>query len=109
MCFYSSWDALLEPIPALILTTPIFMPIIKQIGVDPVHFGLIICYNLTIGIITPPMGIGLYVMVGIIDITFEDLVKACAAFAHSVDRSLFLRHLCSGIDVFLPNLIMGHP
>ncbi len=71
---------LLEPIPALILTTPIFLPVVKQLGVDPVHFGLIICYNITIGIMLPPIGIGLYVMVGIVDIKLEDLVKACLPF-----------------------------
>ncbi len=100
---------LLEPIPALILTTPIFMPIIKQIGVDPVHFGLIICYNLTIGIITPPMGIGLYVMVGIIDITFEDLVKACAPLLIPLIGSLFLITYIPELTLFLPNLLMGKP
>jgi C4-dicarboxylate transporter, DctM subunit len=100
---------LLEPIPALILTTPIFLPIIKQIGVDPVHFGLIICYNLTIGIITPPMGIGLYVMVGIIDITFEDLVKACAPLLIPLIGSLFLITFIPELTLLLPNLIMGKP
>jgi len=100
---------LLEPIPALILTTPIFMPVIKQLGVDPVHFGLIICYNLTIGIITPPMGIGLYVMIGIVDITFEDLIKACIPFLFPIVGSLFLITYIPQLTLFLPNLIMGRP
>ena len=108
MCFYLFWDVC-SAIPALILTTPIFLPIIKQIGVDPVHFGLIICYNLTIGIITPPMGIGLYVMVGIIDISFEDLVKSCAPLLIPLIASLFLVTYVPELTLFLPNLIMGHP
>jgi tripartite ATP-independent transporter DctM subunit len=100
---------LLEPIPALILTTPIFLPMMKQLGVDPVHFGLIICYNLTIGIITPPMGIGLYVMVGIVDIKFEDLVRACLPLLIPLIASLFLITYIPELTLFLPNLIMGHP
>jgi tripartite ATP-independent transporter DctM subunit len=100
---------LLEPIPAMILTTPIFLPVVKQLGVDPVHFGLIICYNLTIGIITPPMGIGLYVMIGIVDISFEDLVKGCLPFLVPIIGSLFLLTYVPELTLFLPNLLMGKP
>jgi tripartite ATP-independent transporter DctM subunit len=100
---------LLEPIPAMILTTPIFLPVVKQLGVDPVHFGLIICYNLTIGIITPPMGIGLYVMIGIVDISFEDLVKGCLPFLIPIIGSLFLLTYVPELTLFLPNLLMGKP
>ena len=100
---------LLEPIPAMILTTPIFLPVVKQLGVDPVHFGLIICYNLTIGIITPPMGIGLYVMIGVVDIKFEELVKACLPFLIPIIGSLFLLTYVPELTLFLPNLIMGKP
>ena len=100
---------LLEPIPAMILTTPIFLPVVKQLGVDPVHFGLIICYNLTIGIITPPMGIGLYVMIGVVNIKFEDLVKGCLPFLIPIIGSLFLLTYVPELTLFLPNLLMGKP
>jgi tripartite ATP-independent transporter DctM subunit len=100
---------LLEPIPAMILTTPIFLPVVKQLGVDPVHFGLIICYNLTIGIITPPMGVGLYVMIGVVDIKFEDLVKGCLPFLIPIIGSLFLLTYIPELTLFLPTLIMGKP
>ena len=100
---------LLEPIPALILTTPIFLPMIKQLGIDPLHFGLIICYNITIGIITPPMGMGLYVMVGITNISFEDLVKACMPFFIPLIGSLFLITYIPQLTLFLPDLLMGLP
>jgi tripartite ATP-independent transporter DctM subunit len=98
---------LLEPIPAMIITTPIFMPIIRQLGIDPVHFGVIICYNLTIGIITPPMGIGLYVMMGVAKISFEDLVKACMPLLIPLLISLFVLTYLPGLSLFLPNLVMG--
>lgn len=101
--------ALLEPVPALILTTPLFMPIIKQVGIDPVHFGIIICYNTTIGIITPPIGIGLYVMMGVINIKFEDLVKAAIPFYIPLIISLFILSYIPELTTFLPNLLMGKP
>lgn len=100
---------LLEPIPALILTTPIFMPMIRQLGIDPVHFGLIICYNITIGIITPPMGIGLYVMKGVAEVSFEDLIKSSLPFLIPIIGSLFLITYIPELTTFLPNLIMGKP
>jgi len=57
----------------------IFLPVVKQLGVDPVHFGLIICYNLTIGIITPPMGSALR-HDRVVNIKFEDLVRRAYLF-----------------------------
>ena len=51
----------LETVPALLILSSILLPVIKTLGIDPVHFGVIICYNLILGIITPPMGIGLFV------------------------------------------------
>lgn len=100
---------LLETIPALILTTPIFMPMIHQLGIDPVHFGVIICYNLVIGIVTPPMGMGLYVMVAIVDIKFEDLIKACIPLLIPLIFALFLITYIPQLTLFLPNLVFGSP
>ena len=98
---------ILEPIPVLILTTPIFLPVIKLLGVDPVHFGIIVNLNITIGIITPPMGIGLYVMMGIVDIKFEDLVRACIPFMVPLIGCLLLFTYVPEISLWLPDLIMG--
>jgi TRAP-type C4-dicarboxylate transport system permease large subunit len=100
---------LLEPIPVLILTTPIFMPIIQNIGFDPVQFGIVMSLNITIGIITPPMGIGLYVMMGVIDIKFETLVRACLPFFIPLLACLLLFTYVPQCTLWLPNLLMGGP
>jgi tripartite ATP-independent transporter DctM subunit len=100
---------LLEPIPVLILTTPIFLPIIHNIGFDPVQFGIVMSLNITIGIITPPMGIGLYVMMGVIDIKFETLVRACLPFFIPLLACLFLFTYVPQCTLWLPNLLMGRP
>lgn len=100
---------LLEPIPVLILTTPIFLPIVQQLGMDPVQFGIIMSFNITIGIITPPMGIGLYVMMGVIDIKFETLVRACLPFFIPLISCLLLFTYVPQISMWLPNLLMGAP
>ena len=98
---------ILEPIPVLILATPIFLPVIKKLGIDPVHFGIVVNLNITIGIITPPMGIGLYVMMGIVDIKFEELVKACLPFFVPLIGCLLLFTFVPEISLWLPDLLMG--
>ncbi len=95
------------PVPALPIPTPICLPIITQVGIDPVHFGVIVCYNLTLGIITPPMGIGLNVMMGIVKISFEDLVRACMPLLIPLVASLFVLSYVPDLTLFLPRLVMG--
>jgi tripartite ATP-independent transporter DctM subunit len=100
---------LLEPIPVLILTTPILLPMIQKIGFDPVQFGIVMSLNITIGIITPPMGIGLYVMMGVVDIKFETLVRACLPFFIPLLACLMLFTYVPQCSLWLPNLLMGGP
>jgi C4-dicarboxylate transporter, DctM subunit len=98
---------ILEPIPVLILTTPIFLPVVKSLGIDAIHFGIMVNLNITIGIITPPMGIGLYVMMGIVDIKFEALVRACVPFLLPLIACLLLFTYVPELSTWLPNLVMG--
>ena len=98
---------LLEPIPLLILTLPILLPIVQQIGVDLVHFGIMISFNITLGIITPPMGVGLYVMCRVSGVRFEDLVLACMPLLVSLLGALLLVTYWPGLSLWLPTLVMG--
>jgi TRAP-type C4-dicarboxylate transport system permease large subunit len=100
---------ILEPIPVLILTTPIFLPVVKSLAIDPIHFGIIVNLNITIGIITPPMGIGLYVMMGIVDIKFEDLVRACIPLLIPLIICLLLFTYVPELSTWFPDLVMGPP
>jgi tripartite ATP-independent transporter DctM subunit len=95
---------LIEPIPLLLIATPILAPLMQQIGVDLVHFGVIICYNITLGMITPPMGVGLYVMMKVVDISFEELVKAVLPFLIPLIGTLFLVTYFPAISLALVNL-----
>ncbi|MDX5351395.1 MAG: TRAP transporter large permease subunit, partial [Paracoccaceae bacterium] len=50
-----------DPIPAIILIVPVFLPVATDVyGIDPIHFGIILCINLTLGLVTPPVGTGLF-------------------------------------------------
>jgi len=61
--------------PSILIFTPIFLPIVTKLGVDPVHFGIIMVMNLCIGICTPPVGSVLFVGVSVANTTIEKVVK----------------------------------
>jgi tripartite ATP-independent transporter DctM subunit len=97
---------LMETLPAMLITVPMFLPLIQRLQIDPIHFGLIMIFNLLIGMITPPMGIGLYVMAAITGIKFEQIVKACFPFLICLLISLALITYIPWITLILPNLLM---
>lgn len=66
----------LDGIAALIILVPVLMPLVTAFQIDPIHFGVIICINLTIGLLTPPVGTGLFIVSSIANVKFEKLVKA---------------------------------
>jgi tripartite ATP-independent transporter DctM subunit len=67
---------LIDGIAALIILVPVLMPLVTAFHIDPIHFGVIICINLTIGLLTPPVGTGLFIVSSIAEVKFERLVKA---------------------------------
>lgn len=98
---------LLEPIPLLILVAPILIPVVKQLDVDLIQFGIMLNLNITIGIITPPMGIGLYVMTRVSGVRFEELVRACLPLMIPLVTALLLFTFVPALSLWLPNLLMG--
>lgn len=97
---------LMETLPAMLITVPMFLPLIQRLHVDPIHFGLVVIFALLIGMILPPMGIGLYVMVAITDLKFEQIVKACFPFLICLIISLAVLTYVPWITMILPNLLM---
>jgi tripartite ATP-independent transporter DctM subunit len=97
--------AILETLPALLISVPILMPVVAQFDVDPVHFGVIVVFNLLVGIITPPMGIGLFVMIAVSGVNFEALVKACMPFLIALIASLIVITFVPQLSLFFPELI----
>ncbi len=97
---------ILETLPAMLITVPMFLPLLQKLQIDPIHFGIIVIFNLLIGMITPPMGIGLYVMTAITDVTFEEIVKASLPFLISLLISLAILTYVPEVTLILPNLLM---
>lgn len=91
--------------PAILIFTPILLPIMAKLGVDPVHFGIIMIYNLAIGTITPPVGSGLYVGASVGKVKVEDVIKPLMPFYGAIIGVLLLITYIPEITLFLPRLL----
>ncbi|KIL80241.1 TRAP transporter large permease [Bacillus badius] len=96
--------AFLDTIAALVILTPILLPIVTQIGVDPVHFGVILVTALAIGFITPPVGVNLFVASAIGNISIEKIAVAAIPLFIVMLAILFLLSYVPFFSTFLPSL-----
>jgi tripartite ATP-independent transporter DctM subunit len=90
--------------PAVLIFTPIFLPIVTKLGLDPVHFGIIMVLNLCIGLCTPPVGSVLFVGVGIAKTTIEKVVKPLLPLFLAMILALFLVTYIPQLSLWLPGL-----
>jgi C4-dicarboxylate transporter DctM subunit len=95
----------METVAAIIILVPVFLPVITQIGVDPLHFGLIIVVNLAIGMVTPPLGVCLFVGCGIANIKLEDITRAVWPFLIVMVVDIILITYIPAISTFLPKML----
>ena len=97
----------LETLPAILILSPILLPVVVAFGIDPVHFGVILCFNLIIGIITPPMGIGLFVAARVADISPERVLRATLPFMIPLLLGLVVISMFPQLTLWLPDLVFG--
>jgi len=90
--------------PAILIFTPIFLPVITSVGVDPVHFGLFSIMNLCVGSITPPVGTGLYVGASVGGVKAEQMMKPLVPFYLAILAVLLLITYFPGLVMWLPNM-----
>ena len=88
--------------PAILLFAPILAPIMTNVGIDPVHFGVVMVSNLSIGLATPPMGLVLFVASGVSGVPLQKISKAILPF-------LFVEFLIIFLISFFPILVTGLP
>lgn len=94
----------METLAAIVILTPILLPIVTPLGVDPVHFGVIMVVNLAIGFITPPVGVNLFVASGIANLRLERIAKAALPMLGLMILVLLLLTYIPDICLWLPNL-----
>ena len=97
----------METLAQIIILTPVFLPLVKSLGVDPIHFGVIFVICCEIGFLTPPLGANLYVAMKQADIRLEAVSKAVLPFLAVLLGGLVPIILFPQISLFLPNLLMG--
>ena len=90
--------------PAVLIFTPIFLPVVTTLGMDPVHFGIVIVLNLCIGICTPPVGTLLFVGSGVAKVSVTDVIKPLLPFLAIMVAVLMLISYIPAISMFLPRL-----
>jgi len=95
----------LEPVAAMIILIPVFLPICQQLGINTVHFGIIMVLNLMIGLLTPPVGLVLYIIADIADTPFEQVVRATLPFLIPLIAVLFLLTYWPYIVLILPRIL----
>ena len=89
----------------ILLFTPIILPTLVRMGVDPVHFGIIMMTIVTMGVFTPPVGTGIYIVCGILDCPVENMVKESIPFYMALVGLALLFIFIPGIILWLPNLV----
>jgi tripartite ATP-independent transporter DctM subunit len=97
----------LEGTALLVILTPMLVPVIRQLGIDPVHFGVVMIINLTIGAITPPVGTILYTVCSITGCKVGEFTREIVPFFLALVAVLLLLSFVPQVVLFLPNLIMG--
>ena len=97
----------MEPSSILLITAPLLFPVAMKLGIDPIHFGIIMVVNMEIGMISPPVGLNLYVASGISGLGLTDTTKACLPWILVMLLYLILITYVPIISTWLPILLMG--
>ena len=94
---------ILAAVPALLLATPLLLPLVKSVGVDPIHFGIIMVVNLQLGVLTPPVASAAFVTSRIAGITFEEQTNALWPFLGLGVVTLLLVTYIPTLAMWIPN------
>ncbi|GGF06953.1 TRAP transporter large permease [Stappia taiwanensis] len=97
----------IEGLAIMILVVPALAPTLMAAGIDPVHFGVVFIFNLMIGLMTPPMGVGLFVVSGVSGIRLETLARASVPFLLPLAAVLLLLMFVPQLVTWLPDMVLG--
>jgi len=97
----------MEGIAIMLLTIPIFMPVLHRYGISPTHFGVVMTLNLMIGLLTPPVGMVLYAISTIGNVRIVDLIRELWPFIIAITVVLFLITYIPSLVLWLPTHVMG--
>ncbi len=96
---------IMDEMAVLIVLLPVFMPLVHAYHIDPIHFGVVICLNTTIGLLTPPVGAGLFIASSVGDVKFENLIRAVVPFLIVALFVLFMITYLPQLTTWLPRVL----
>ena len=94
----------LDLTPGILIFTPIFLPVLTQLGVDPVHFGVILVFNMCLGIVSPPTGSALFIGCAIAKVSIERVTRPLIPIFLSTTFALLVVTYVPALSLFLPRL-----
>jgi C4-dicarboxylate transporter DctM subunit len=95
----------IDTISALVIFTPLLLPLATSVGVDPIHFGVIVSVNLTIGMVTPPVGVCLFVTTAIAKLTIREMMRDLTPMILVLAVILALTTYWASLVMFIPNIL----
>jgi TRAP-type C4-dicarboxylate transport system permease large subunit len=98
--------SLLEQIPAMLIVVPLLAPMAETLAVNPIQFGIMVVFNLMIGMITPPMGMALYIMAAIApDVRMRDIISFSLRFFFALVIALMLITFIPFLSTIIPEML----
>ncbi len=97
----------MEPLPALLILIPVLVPVVSAVGIDLVHFGLVMVFNLCIGLITPPVGILLYICAKFANVTLAEESRELTPFLIASVAVLIIITVFPATVLWLPSVLLG--
>ncbi|HEC15369.1 MAG TPA: TRAP transporter large permease [Sedimenticola sp.] len=107
LIFFLLWGLVLDPVTAMLILVPVLMPLVTQVGINPVHFGVVVVLCLMIGLVTPPVGLLLFLSARIADTRFESIVKEMRPFLAALLLVLLAATFLPESVLWLPGVLMG--
>jgi TRAP-type C4-dicarboxylate transport system permease large subunit len=110
MLFTALWmvvGCFMAETPAILILTPILLPTAESFGIDPVHFGIVMALALTIGLLTPPVGMVLYALIPVTELPFERLAILAIPYILLSLVVVFLIIIFPDLVLWLPRIVMG--
>jgi tripartite ATP-independent transporter DctM subunit len=105
--FFLIVGCLMDPLAGMLIFIPVFMPLIKHVHVDPVHFGLVVVLNLMIGLITPPVGYLLFMSAEMAEVSIDAVIREVAPLLIALLAVLLISTYWPGMVMLIPNLFQG--
>ena len=102
--FLLIWGMLMDSLPAILILVPILLPLADKYDINPIHFGVVVTFNLAIGLITPPYGVALFTGCIVSGLSIEKIIKEMLPFILASIVILLLITYLPGIVTYLPNL-----